>query len=81
MREQDRAAGDDIGAPAVLMDTRPDVEWRRRDIAGDAVGRPQHQHAPAALGRATLDPIDVVTVDPGVAEAHDLTHQVIDPDR
>ena len=38
VREQDRAAGDGIGATTVLVDPRPDVEWRRGHVTGRPVG-------------------------------------------
>ena len=65
MREEDRPAGDGVGAPAVLVGARPDVEGREGDVLGSTVGRAHHEHAAAAFGRPALDPVHVVAVDPG----------------
>ena len=81
VREHRCPAGDGVCTATVLVDTRPDVERRRREVGGVAVAGAPDQDAPAALGRATLDPVDVVAVDPRIAQPDDGTDDVVDTDR
>ena len=54
VREDDGPAGHDVGAAAVFVDVRPDVERGRRQVDGRAVARRPDQHAAAAPRLAGL---------------------------
>ena len=64
----DPPAIDHVGAAAVLVDAIADRERVGRDLAGRAVGRVAEQRAAAALCGAGLEPVDVVAVEPRLAE-------------
>ena len=79
--EDDDPTADDVRAPAVLVGARPDVERRRGQVGRRAISRGADEHAPTGLRRATLEPVHVVAVDPGLAEHDDVADDVIDPDQ
>ncbi len=52
----DHAVPDRIGAAAIFVDPRADVEGRRRQVGGRPVQGPSHQHGAAAFLRPDLEP-------------------------
>ena len=81
VREDDHAAGHDVRPTAVFVDAAPDVERRRGQVGGRAVGGGAHEDPPSALGRPALDPEDVVTIDRRLGQGDDVADDVFDPDR
>ena len=79
--EDDGPAGDDIRAPAVLVDPRSDVERRRGQVDRRPVAGTPDQDAPAGLGGSSLDPVDVVAVDPRLGQPDDVRDEIVDADR
>ena len=67
--EDDDATDHDVRPAAVLVDPRADVERRRGQLRGRAVGGGPDEDPPAILGRPALEPEDVVAVDPRLGEA------------
>jgi hypothetical protein len=53
---------DSIGAPAVTIDLRSDVEWGWRNVSYRAVGGSGHDDVAALLEWSSLDPVDNVAV-------------------
>ena len=75
------AAGDGIRAAAVLVDPGPDRDRRVGQVRDRAVrGRPD-QDPPAGLGRAALEPVDVVPVEPWLGKGDQVADEVVHPDR
>ena len=81
IREDDGPAGDRVGPAAVFVDAGPHVERGGKHVLGGPIGSPPHEHAPAGLRGPALDPVDLVTVDPRLAETDRIAEQVLDPDR
>ena len=75
--EVDHSIRHRVGPAAVLVHPRPDVERRRGYVLGPAVGGPPHDDGPAPLHGAHLSPVDVVAVDDGLTEAHELRHDKV----
>ncbi len=70
VREVDHAFADGEVAAAVLVDSRARVEALRRHVGDRAVRGAAHDAVAPALGRAQLDPVDVLSVERYLAEAH-----------
>ena len=80
IREDDRAAGHGVRPAAVFVDAAADVERGGRHIGDRAVGRPTDENAAASLRGPPLDPVDLVAIDPRLAEPDRIAEQVVDPD-
>ena len=67
--EERRASVDQVGATAVLVDGRPDVEPRRGDL--DRLGERgrAHEHRSSALGRPAFQPVHGAVLEPAAARA------------
>src|SRR5262249_43292513 len=65
--EIDRSVIRRVSPTPVLVRPRAGVEWGRVHLLGAAIRRTADDDVPTALGRAALDPVDVVAVE------HDLT--------
>ena len=78
----DRVAEPPVGAAAVLVDPRPDVEARRDDVDGITAGGTEDERRPALLVRPALRPVDPVL---GCVDASEcdvsLAGQQVDGDR
>ena len=81
VRVDDQVAGDEIGAAAVLVDARADVDPGRAEVCGRSVGVAPDEDLDAALGRPPLEPVDPVAVESRLAQAHDAGREQRDRQR
>src|SRR5690349_20009131 len=65
---------DRIGAPAVAIDLRSHVEGGRRNVSDRAVGGPGHDVLAALLSGSSLDPVDIVPLNPWLRERSGFGH-------
>ena len=77
----DDAAGHRVRPAAVLVGARPDVGRGRRQLRRLAIGLAADEDPPAALCRMALDPVQVVAIEPRLAEQDRLLDDLLDRDR
>jgi hypothetical protein len=77
VREVDHAVAHGEVAAAVLVDACARVEALRGHVGDAAVGRAADDAVAPALGRAQLDPVDVLTVERYLAQADRGRHDEV----
>ena len=78
--DQGRTHWTEIAHPA-LMDAGADVDALGAHVLGRAIGATPDEDLAAAFRRATLQPPDIVAVEPRLAQAHDPLRQQVDRER
>jgi len=81
MGEHHDTVADRVGGAAVLVDTRPHVVRRRREVEAEAVRRTPHEHSAAALTGPSLDPVHVVAVGLDLTESDSAGGEQVGGDR